>query len=234
MSFMLYGINFTHTTARSAARDMFSSMKNTSTSATVFTPNLHILLAAKKHAPLCSLIKKGNIVLPDGMGISLLCRLSGLPRVPRVTGIDMGRVMLEYASRHALPVFLLGGRRGVAERAAQNLEKELPSLKICGVHHGYFDKARSSYANRAVIKEIAAARPALLIVCMGFPRQEKWICENLCSLPSVRLCMALGGALDVWSGDVRRAPLAVRVLGAEWLWRSAMAHTKPHNKKMGC
>ncbi len=220
MSFSLYGIKFTHTNAHSAARSMLFAMRKKHGSSTVFTPNLHMLLAAKSNSSLRNILRQGDIILPDGMGVSLLCRKKGLSRVPRITGIDMGYVMLEYAQRHGLRVFLLGGKKGVAARAANRLKAELPQLNICGVHHGYFDKAHSSSENTAVIKKIATARPALLLVCMGFPRQEKWICENLRSLPSVRLCMGIGGALDVWSGDVCRAPLALRVMGIEWLWRS--------------
>ncbi len=219
MPFTLYGINLTHTSPHSTTRAMLDALQKKSAPTTVFTPNLHILLAAKRCKSLRSILQSGTIILPDGMGISLLCRLNGLPRVPRITGIDMGKVMLEYAARHGLRVFLLGGKEGVAASAARQLRRELPTLYICGTHHGYFDNIRTSDENSAVIKKIAATRPALLLVCMGFPRQERWICQNLSSLPSVRLCMGLGGALDIWSGNTRRAPLAVRVLGTEWLWR---------------
>ncbi len=222
MSFMLYGIKFTHTNAHTAARDMFAAMRKRRDSLAVFTPNLHILLAAKNSPKLRSILRGGNIILPDGIGISLLCRKEGLPRVPRITGIDMGFVALQFAERHGLRVFLLGGKAGVAARAAERLKKALPRLCICGTHNGYFDKRRGCAENSEIIDKINKSRPALLLVCMGFPRQEKWICENLSTLPSVRLCMGLGGALDVWSGDIRRAPLAVRVLGAEWLWRSLL------------
>ncbi len=219
MSFTLYGIKFTHTSARSAAQKIFGAMSEKSEAAAVFTPNLHIALAAKNNKNLRALLKKGDIILPDGLGISLLRRAQGKSGTPRITGIDMGYVALQYAERHGLRVFLLGGKEGVCERAARRLKKQLPRLRICGVHNGYFDMARTSEQNRALLKKIRGAHPALLLVCMGFPRQEHWICQSRHALPSVRLFMALGGALDVWSGDVSRAPLAWRVLGLEWLWR---------------
>jgi N-acetylglucosaminyldiphosphoundecaprenol N-acetyl-beta-D-mannosaminyltransferase len=95
-----------------------------------------------------------------------------------------------------------------------------PTLQICGVHHGYFDK--SGAENAEVIKKIRTAAPDILFVCFGFPAQEKWITDNLSSLPSVKLALGLGGSLDVWSGNIRRAPLLVQKAGLEWLWRTVL------------
>ena len=74
--------------------------------------------------------------------------------------------------------------------------------------------------NSSVIRSINDAKSDILFVCFGFPLQERWIAENLPSLPSVRLAMGLGGSLDVWSGNIRRAPSWVQNIGLEWLWRT--------------
>ena len=107
----------------------------------------------------------------------------------------------------------------MAEAAAKNLKCRLPSLNICGTHHGYFEK--SGKENYLVLEEIRAAAHDILFVCFGFPMQERWICDNLSSLTSVRIAMGLGGSLDVWSGNKKRAPKALQAMGLEWLWRSA-------------
>ncbi len=219
-SFYVCGVKLTHTNAPSAARALTKALLSQKKQSVCFTPNLHILTAAKKSKRLCRLLQSADILLPDGAGVCSLCRLCGCGHIPRITGIDMGHFLLQYAARHGLRVYLLGGKPSVAERAAKRLADELPVLNIVGTHHGYFDKAPSSNENQAVLRDIKKARPDLLFVCFGFPLQELWITQSLAALPSVRLSMGLGGSLDVWSGDIRRAPLPLRILNLEWLWRT--------------
>ena len=108
----------------------------------------------------------------------------------------------------------------VAEAAAEALRAKYPSLCLCGTHHGYFDKTQGSSENQAVRSLLREAKPEILFVCFGAPAQERWISENTEEIPSLRLCMGLGGALDVWSGGVRRAPKFIQKCGFEWLWRA--------------
>ncbi len=224
--FILCGIRFHKMNARCAARKLVCALKGTSRQTAVFTPNISILRKCYADASLRKLINRGDILLPDGAGVALMCKVCGHGHIPRITGIDMGYFLLRYCERSSHPVYLLGGRRGVADRAAKRLKSSLPRLNICGVHHGYFDKSHASWQNREVIDSINKVRPALLLVCMGNPMQERWIIENRKHLPSVKVFMGLGGSLDVWSGDVKRAPLFLRVLDLEWLWRSIQKSTK--------
>ena len=107
-----------------------------------------------------------------------------------------------------------------AEAAKEALRAKYPSLCLCGTHHGYFDKSSDSLENQAILSLVRRTRPDLLFVCFGAPAQERWISENAEEIPSLRLCMGLGGALDVWSGSVRRAPKFIQKCGFEWLWRA--------------
>ncbi len=218
--FCIYGVKFKTSNAHAAARLCAKALLCGGNQVKIFTPNFKILLAARKSTRLVQLLNSAELLLPDGMGVSLLCRANGLPPIPRVTGIDFGFMLTRLAARHSLPVFLLGARAGVAKRAAQRLKRQIPHLDICGTHHGYFDKSPHSQANRELINKINAARPALLLVCFGFPTQERWIAQNIHSLPTVRIAAGLGGSLDVWSGDIKRAPMALRVLNLEWLYRT--------------
>ncbi len=219
-SFSLYGVKFSPIGARRVAHEMVGSI-NSGRRISVFTPNLQIIRSASREPQLRELLNSADILLPDGAGISLLCRINGLARVPRMTGIDTAHFLMRYAGMHGLSVFLLGAEKGVARLAAERLTAEISGLRVCGTHHGYFDKLQSSPENNAVLKKIRQASPDILFVCFGFPIQERWILDNLTELPSVKLCMGLGGSLDVWSGKVRRAPLALRMLDLEWLWRCA-------------
>lgn len=188
--------------------------------ARVFTPNPEMLLRASEDEAFASLLRSADLLLPDGVGVLVGARLCGKPLPERITGIDSAEFLLSFAAKHSLRVFLLGGREGVAEAAESTLTVRFPSLTVCGTHHGYFDKEKASSENQAVLSLVRRARPDLLFVCFGAPTQERWIAENANEIPSLRLCMGLGGALDVWSGSVRRAPKIIQRCGLEWLWRA--------------
>lgn len=215
----LLGIPFLPLTKREAhARLARLAMRGQA--ANVFTPNPEILLLADRDSDFHSLLSSAELLLPDGIGVLLGARLCGKRLPARLTGIDSAEWLLSFAARHSLRVFLLGGRRGVADEAARTLKKKLPHLTICGTHHGYFDKTQGSSENTAVLEKLQKASPDLLFVCFGAPAQERWIAENADAIPSLRLCMGLGGALDVWSGRTKRAPKLFQSIGLEWLWRS--------------
>lgn len=183
----------------------------------IFTPNPDILLKAQKNDALRKALNDGALLLPDGIGIILASRLLGTPLPQRITGIDMGEFIISEAERMGLRLFLLGGERGVAGKAAHKLTKKYPRLNICGTHHGFF--AKSGTENEKVLELISKAAPDILFVCFGAPAQEIWVCENATRLPSVKLFAGLGGSLDVWSGNISRAPNFMRRCGLEWLWR---------------
>lgn len=186
----------------------------------IFTPNPEIIWHARKDESFHKRLRQADLLLPDGVGVVLAARLRGTPIKERITGIDTGEWLLQYAAEHALSVFLLGARRGVAQDAKQRLCKKLPNLLICGTHHGYFEKEKAGRQNQEVLKRIQAAKPDLLFVCFGSPAQEQWICDNLDALPFLRLAIGLGGVLDVWSGNCKRAPKIVQACRAEWIWRA--------------
>ena len=187
----------------------------------IFTPNTEMLLAAKKEPKLAEMLNSAELLIPDGTGIRIASQILRSPIPERLSGIDNAFELLTLAARKGYSVYLLGGQIGVAEAAAKKLKKLMPSLNVCGTHHGYFNK--SGIENDLILEDIRAAAPDILFVCFGFPAQEMWICENLTptALPSVRIAMGLGGSLDVWSGNKKRAPKALQAMGLEWLWRSA-------------
>ena len=180
------------------------------------TPNAEMLSMVKDR----KILSDADILFPDGIGIYLAMKRVGLPAAERSCGIGLAERLFESngARGKKIKVFLLGGRPGVAERAAASLERRYGSADIHGIHHGYFDPKGTE--NREVIKAINKSGAELILVCMGFPRQERWMLENRRLLISARLLMGLGGSLDVWSGDVPRAPRAVRELGFEWAYRA--------------
>ena len=217
-SYYLYGIEFQDITPADALKKMIRALKG-KRRFLVFTPNLTMMRAVSEDRQLAGLLDRADMLLPDGVGISILARAKRKHRVTPIPGIDAAYALLRYAAQNGYSVYLLGAANGVAQRAAENLCSELPTLHVCGTHHGYFDLSADSEENKAVIRHINNCSPDILLVCMGFPLQEKWICENANSLSYVKIFMGLGGSLDVWSGRLRRAPQVVRKMHLEWLWR---------------
>ncbi|MBQ7338916.1 MAG: WecB/TagA/CpsF family glycosyltransferase [Clostridia bacterium] len=187
-----------------------------STPMSVFTPNATIAAAAARDDALCSLLQRGELLLPDGRGVLLAARLAHTPLTTRLPGIEAGETVLSLCASLHLPVYFLGAAPGVARRAAERWKERLPTLPLAGWHHGYF----SPEDNADILHDIRCAGARVVLVCLGFPAQEKWIAENAPSLPDVKLLMGLGGSFDVWAGDIRRAPRAWQRMGLEWLWRS--------------
>lgn len=185
----------------------------------VVTPNAVMLDECRRDRTRAELLNQATLSLPDGTGVLLAARRRGAPLKERVAGIEFGEVLLRRAAEDGLRVFLLGGAVGVAEKAAANLCLRYPRLQICGTHHGYFEKRGAEDGRVAEI--LRAARPDMVFVCFGFPMQEAWIAKHLPSLNGVRVIVGLGGSLDVWSGNVKRAPAFVSRMGLEWAWRMA-------------
>ena len=125
--------------------------------------------------------------------------------------------MLEYCAKNGDGVFFVGAKPGVADLAAKNMTEKYPGLKVVGTNDGYFKKEGEE--TDAVIAKINDSGAKLLFVCLGVPVQEQWISDNKHKLTSVRMCMCLGGSLDVYAGTVKRAPKIFIKLSCEWLYR---------------
>lgn len=115
-------------------------------------------------------------------------------------------------------MFFLGSKPGIAEKAAQRLQERHPNLVIAGTHHGYFDKTPGSLENEAIIQQINAARPNILIVAFGMPLQEKWLMENWERIDA-NIALTGGAVFDYISGELARAPRWMTDNGLEWLGR---------------
>ena len=185
----------------------------------VMTPNAEMLARASKEKELARILSGGDILFPDGVGVFFGMKRIGAPIFEKSCGIELCTRLFSglSAQKKRARVFLLGGSPGVAEKAAKNLSANYGGVYICGTHHGFFDSGGK--ANDAIVEQINESRAEILLVCMGFPRQEKWMLDNRHRLTSVRLMMGLGGSLDVWSGNIPRAPKVVRDIGFEWAYR---------------
>ena len=178
----------------------------------VVTPNPELVQHARREPEFQAVLNGADLVLPDGVGITYAAKILGRPLRGRVPGIDFASALCDVLAKDGRRLFLLGAKPGVAEQAAGNLKKDHPGLTVCGVHDGYFKE------NSPVVGEIRAARADVVFVCLGFPRQEYWMAQNGGDT-GAGLLVGLGGSLDVFAGQIKRAPEGFRKLGLEWLYR---------------
>ncbi|TBH21393.1 WecB/TagA/CpsF family glycosyltransferase [Thermus thermamylovorans] len=174
----------------------------------VVTLNPEIAVRAQEDGALKRAILEAELVTPDGVGILWAARrLLGVELKERVTGVDLTLAL--FGRFPGIRVYLLGGKPGVAERAA--LEARRLGAEVVGCHHGYFRE------EGPVVTDIQGKRPDLLLVGMG-ERQEVFIHRHKAHL-GAKVAMGVGGTLDVLAGEAQRPPLWARRLGVEWLLR---------------
>jgi N-acetylglucosaminyldiphosphoundecaprenol N-acetyl-beta-D-mannosaminyltransferase len=185
----------------------------------VLHANVHGLNLAYDRPWMRDLFNGADLVFCDGSGVALAARVLGHPGLQRFTHADEMWRLAGFAEQHGLSLYFLGARPGVAVKAAARLEERFPGLDIVGVRHGYFDKEAGSEENEAVVREINAARPDVLIVGFGMPLQERWLKENRERLEGAGVAIALGATFDYVAGDLRRGPRLLVDNGFEWLAR---------------
>ena len=172
----------------------------------VVTPNPEFILAAEKDEEFRTVLNGADLVLPDGIGVVYSAKIQGTPLK------EFAADMLEALNNRGGRLYLLGAKPGVAEEAGQRIVERFPGITLCGTQDGYFKD------EEAALLKVAAARPDLLFVCLGAPKQEKWM-ARWGRHTGARLAIGLGGALDVFAGRVERAPQSWQKLGLEWAYR---------------
>ena len=174
----------------------------------------NIMMADPKYR---TIMQRADLVMPDGIGVEIAARMTGQKIVANLNGTDLVPLIARDAARRGLSFFLLGAKGDTAQRAAQALVDQNPTLRIAGTLNGYEDMADQN----AVIHAINASGADIVVVGLGVPFQEKWIHRTLSRL-NVRLAIGVGALLDFLAGNVVRAPKIVRKARMEWVWRLAM------------
>jgi N-acetylglucosaminyldiphosphoundecaprenol N-acetyl-beta-D-mannosaminyltransferase len=183
----------------------------------VATANLDFWLNSLNDVHLHRIIAGCSLVLPDGMPLVWISRLLGTPLKERVSGVDMVPRLARLSAEKGYRIYLLGGRPGVAERAIKVLQQMHPGVNIVG-HHApaLADLERMDHGD--ALDRIRAAKPDILLVAFGNPKQEKWIRMHA-RRSGVPVSMGIGGSMDMLVGDLHRAPSWMQRSGLEWLGR---------------
>ena len=178
----------------------------------VVTPNPEIVNMGREMPDYRDILNNAALVLPDGIGVIHAAKILGTPLKERVPGIDFATGLLSELEKTGGRLFLLGAKPGVADQAAENLKKKYPKLTICGTNDGYFKDSAP------VVEKIKEAQADVAFVCLGAPKQERWIAEYG-PQTGAHLMVGLGGVLDVYAGNVKRAPAICQKMGLEWFYR---------------
>lgn len=179
---------------------------------TVFTPNSEIIENFGKDENLTALLNEGDILTPDGIGVVIGSKILGTPLKGRCAGYDVACELLKKGEKENLSFYFFGSKEEVGLKAKENVLKKHPNLKIVGTHSGFFDESED------IASIINEKNPDIVFVCLGAPKQEKWIHQNKDKLQG-KVLMGLGGSLDVLAGTAKRAPDIFIKLNIEWLYR---------------
>lgn len=183
----------------------------------VVTPNVDFLVQARADADLHRILCEADLVLCDGQPLVWASRWLGNPLPERVAGADLAPRLMAQAARRGHRVFLLGGSPEANAGAARNLREQLPALRLVG-HYSPPHAPLERMDHGAILRRVRAARPDLLVVGFGCPKQEKWIARFHREL-EVPVCLGLGGTIDFLAGRLSRAPQWMRRAGLEWSYR---------------
>ncbi len=188
----------------------------------IITPNSEIVMMAKDDEQFLNIIKEADLVIPDGIGLVIASKIIKNPLKERVTGIDLMENILNYCNESNKSIFILGGKPGVADKAVENIVEKYPNIKKSGAHHGYFKGHHIGHEGhdeeKEVLKKINELKPDILFVAFGAPKQELWI-QKYKDEVNVSVLMGVGGSVDVYAGEVTRAPEFYQKFGLEWLYR---------------
>lgn len=180
----------------------------------ITTPNAIAFVIAEHNAEFREALSSASYNIPDGAGVIWASDVLDCSLGQRITGVDFMLSLLKKAESEEKSVYFLGSTDEVISELKKKVSASHPGLKICGSHNGYLNSDDES----KVIHEINSLKPDFLFVAMGMPKQELWIHRNLPQLET-RLAIGVGGAFNVHSGVVNRAPKFLRICGLEWLWR---------------
>jgi len=162
-----------------------------------------------------SILRNGEIIFPDGLGVNLAGKMLGTPLRGNVNGTDMFPFLCELCRQNSYSMYLLGAGVGVAEAMKVAVLAKYPGLKINGVHDGFFNWEKEG---TQVIDEINNCKPDMLLVAFGAPLQEKFI-SRYGNQIDASVMMGVGGLFDFYSGRIPRAPQWMRDIGMEWTFR---------------
>ncbi len=182
----------------------------------ILTADASMVVTAQDDDEFGAIAKRADLVTPDGAGILWATRHIGSPVTAKVSGVVLAERLVDLSRTTGYRIFFFGAAPGVAEEARARMLARYPGAQIVGFRDGFFQKGDEAQ----VVEQIRAAKPDILLVALGIPKQEKFINRHKIAL-GVPVLIGVGGTFDVMSGTVKRAPVWMQNAGLEWLHRLA-------------
>lgn len=179
----------------------------------LFALNPLKVVAAKKDTVVKDALCSANYLIPDGVGILFSASFKGHHFAERITGVDLLDDILEMANKEGKSIFVYGATEQNIQAAINNISQKYPQLTVAGFCNGY------EYTEEQATKIIAESKASILICALSSPKQELYIYRHIDEMKNIQFAMGVGGAIDILSGAIKRAPLWVRKIRLEWLYR---------------
>jgi len=170
------------------------------------------IIAARTNEQLQNILTKATLKYPDGVGVSYVMGKKLKKKVARIPGCELWERLMLKSVKQQIPVFLIGAKEEVIAKTKNKLLTL--NVNVVGYQNGYFDKSNPEQ----LINDISSSGAQIVSVALGSPSQEMFIFECQKRLPNI-FYMGVGGTYDVFTGNVKRAPLFFRKLRCEWLYR---------------
>lgn len=182
----------------------------------ILTADTSMVVTASEDPEFAAIAAKADLVTPDGAGIIWATKRQGNPVVSKVSGVVLAEKCVDLSQTKGWRIFFFGAGPGIAEEAKARMLARYPDAQIVGFRYGFFKPEGEA----EIVEQIRAARPDILLVALGIPKQEKFIDRHRDAL-GVPVMIGVGGTFDVFSGSVKRAPIWMQNAGLEWLHRLA-------------
>ncbi len=214
--------------SKDAVRAKISAFLDDGGSHFLATPNPEIILYASKHPEYLALLNKADLSLPDGAGLVFVSKFMREQIAERVSGADTVPEICRLAREKKMRLALIGALDEETVKKAAARLVAWGNEVVFAAHGVSKEDWKEPAVHEKMINALRATQPQIVFVAFGHPKQEEWIVKYQASLPSVRLFMGCGGALDFIAGRAKRAPRFMQKLWLEWLWRLA---TEPKRLK---
>ncbi len=215
MKFM--NINVNNITMQQAV-DAIEELVKTKKGAYVVTPNVDHIIKVESDSLFKEIYDNADLVLTDGKPLIWISKLYKQPIVEKVSGSDLFPKVCEMAAHKGYSVFLFGAKDGVADMAARKLKKKIKKLKIVGTYSPPFGFENNEIEIKKAIKAINNAKPDLLMLALGTPKQEKFFYKYRNQIDT-SCALAIGASIDFTAGVAKRAPRWMSNCGLEWFYR---------------
>ena len=197
-----------------AIEDMIASEKKSY----IVAINVDVVMKIENDSYLKEITDRADMVLVDGKPLEWIAKWHKRPIKAKISGSDLVPILCKRAAEKGYSIFIIGGKEGIAEKAKQNLERDLPGIKIVGTYAPPFGFEKDEKELNRINEMISNAHPDILIACFGCPKQEKWIYENYQKYDA-KASVCAGATVDFLAGNVNRAPKWMSDHGLEWFYR---------------